>query len=248
MGVVKFLIVTIFLCSFVNAKPKLPSFLKVCHRNDPKLKECIKDSVERLRPFLAKGIPEFDIPSCEPLLIPEVSIDQGTGSVAVQSNYRDIKIYGPSKFTIKNVKIDLDKNKVRIKLWIPHLEISSVYTMSGKILMMPIQGTGACTGNYTNIDATVSMDGEKVKKGDELYFNVKDFLVDFNVGHAQIRLDDLFNGDKELGEAMNLFLNDNWKHVASEIKPVMEDTIASIFKKFSNKIFHKYPIDAILPE
>ncbi|XP_019867008.1 protein takeout [Aethina tumida] len=250
MGIHKLLLITL-VCVFLNlveAKPKLPTFMKVCHRSDPNLKDCIKQSVEQLRPLLAKGIPEFDIPSCEPLWIPEVSIDQGTGSVALQSNYKDIKVYGPSKFVIKFVKIDVDKNKMKIKIWLPRLEINSNYTMEGRILMMPIQGTGTTTGNYTDIDATVLMQGERVKKGEETYFNIKDFTVDFNIGKAEIQLNNLFNGDQELGEAMNLFLNDNWNHVANEIKPVLEDTIATLFKKFANKIFHKYPLDQLLPE
>lgn len=50
-----------------------------------------------------------------------------------------------------------------------------------------------------NIDATIIMQGEKVDKDGEIYFNVKDFFVDFNIGHANIRLDNLFNGDQELG-------------------------------------------------
>lgn len=91
------------------------------------------------------------------------------------------------------------------------------------------------------------MQGKRVRKGEETYFNVEDFFVDFDIGHATIQLDNLFNGDEELGEAMNLFLNDNWRSVASEIKPVLEDTIAAIFKKFSNKIYHKYPLDVLLP-
>lgn len=49
------------------------------------------------------------------------------------------------------------------------------------------------------------------------------------------------------GDAMNLFLNDNWKSVANEIKPVLEDKIADLFKKFSNKIYHKYPLNTLLP-
>lgn len=47
---------------------------------------------------------------------------------------------------------------------------------------------------------------------------------------------------------MNLFLNDNWKQVANEIRPVLEDSVAMLFKKFANKIFHKFPIDTIFPE
>lgn len=44
------------------------------------------------------------------------------------------------------------------------------------------------------------MQGQRIKKDNETYFNIKDFYIDFNIGHATIQLDDLFNGDKELGE------------------------------------------------
>lgn len=43
------------------------------------------------------------------------------------------------------------------------------------------------------------MQGQQIKKGDDVYFNIKDFVVDFNIGYAEIKLDNLFNGDKELG-------------------------------------------------
>lgn len=43
------------------------------------------------------------------------------------------------------------------------------------------------------------MQGEQIDKDGEEYFNVKDFYVDFNIGHASIHLDDLFGGDRELG-------------------------------------------------
>lgn len=43
------------------------------------------------------------------------------------------------------------------------------------------------------------MQGEKIKKDGHIYYNIKDFYVDFVIGHANIQLDDLFNGDKELG-------------------------------------------------
>jgi hypothetical protein len=46
---------------------------------------------------------------------------------------------------------------------------------------------------------------------------------------------------------MNSFLNDNWRHVAQEIKPILEKTIGDLFKKFSNKIYHKFPMDVLLP-
>jgi len=51
------------------------------------------------------GIPELFIPSCEPLYIPEIVMNQGNkGSVSVQSIYRNISVYGPSQFILKGVR------------------------------------------------------------------------------------------------------------------------------------------------
>ncbi|CAH0393348.1 unnamed protein product [Bemisia tabaci] len=226
---------------------KLPPMLKVCHKSDPKVNECVKQSIEQLRPYLVQGIPELSIPPCEPLFIPEVVMNQGKGSVAVQSTYSNIKIYGPSQFVLKSVKVDFEKDRMRLKVWLPFLHMNSEYTIDGRILMLPITGKGFSEGNYTDIEATAVVQGEKIHIDGKTYFNVVDFFCDFNIGHASVYLTDLFDGDKELGDAMNLFLNDNWRNVAQEIKPVLEETVANLFKKFANKLFHKYPLDEILP-
>ncbi|XP_050309722.1 protein takeout-like [Anthonomus grandis grandis] len=236
------------LLNYVYGKSKLPSFINICHKSDPNIKQCLINSIESLRPFLANGIEELGIPSCEPLVISEVLIDQGNGPVSVKSTYKNIKVFGPSEFLLRNVKINLDKDRFKIKLFIPKLNISTDYTMDGKILMMPISGSGASTGNYSNVEAIMTMKAKKIQKDEETYYNIEDCYVDFNIGHAELHFDNLFNGNEELGASMNLFLNDNWKSVVNEIKPVLEDRIAGIFKKFANKIFHKYPISMLFPE
>lgn len=73
-------------------------------------------------------------------------------------------------------------------------------------------------------------------------------FTDFNIGHASIYLSGLFDGDQELGRAMNEFLNENWKNVAAEMKPILEETICELFRKYANVIFHKYPLEQLFPE
>ncbi|KAK9686883.1 hemolymph juvenile hormone binding protein (JHBP) [Popillia japonica] len=139
----KYIILTCVLVNLYSCgsnEKKLPYFLKVCHRNDNDLNECVKRSIENLRPLMSKGIPEFDIPSCEPLIIPEVIIDQGNGPVSVKSTYNDVRVYGPTQFELKSIKIDLDKDKVSLKVWLPRLELNCQYSMEGRVLMLPISG------------------------------------------------------------------------------------------------------------
>ncbi|CAL1681942.1 unnamed protein product [Lasius platythorax] len=227
----------------------IPPFLKICHRNDPNLNECVKQSVNSLRPYLKTGIPELQIPPCEPLQVPQIEISQAVGPISIRSIYTDIEVQGGTNFILKSVKVDVDKDRVRLKLYLPHLEMTARYNMNGKILLLPINGNGLARGNFTDIDVVATVQGERYKsrKTGEIHYRVIDFYVDFDVGDANINLDNLFNGDNTLSNAMNLFLNDNWKIVAAEIKPALENTVADIFKTFSNKIYSKFPLDTLLP-
>lgn len=49
------------------------------------------------------GITELSIPSVEPLIVPEVVINQGKGSAMnLQAVYRDLHLWGISQFELKD--------------------------------------------------------------------------------------------------------------------------------------------------
>nr|CAD7419104.1 unnamed protein product [Timema poppensis] len=99
-----------------------------------------------------------------------------------------------------------------------------------------------------DIEVSCTMLGEVITKKDgKKHFNVKDFKVKFDIGHCSLHLGDLFHGDQELGDTMNALLNDNWKNLADEIKPTLENTISSLLKNMSNNIYRKYSLDELLP-
>lgn len=50
------------------------------------------------------GVPEYDVPPCEPLLVPALSVQQAAGPISVSSSYHDVTISGPSKMRIKDVQ------------------------------------------------------------------------------------------------------------------------------------------------
>lgn len=77
---------------------------------------------------------------------------------------------------------------------------------------------------------------------------MKDLFVEFNIGNASIHLDNLFNGDAELGATMNKFLNEHWRLIAGEMRPALEDAIGDLLFQVADKLFSKYPIRVLLPE
>lgn len=62
---------------------------------------------------------------------------------------------------------------------------------------------------------------------------------------VSIRLTNLFNGDKTLGENMNAFLNENWRDVWTELAPSIDTAIAEVCKSIMVNLFKKFSYDGI---
>lgn len=48
-------------------------------------------------------------------------------------------------------RVDDEKNRVKIKLRLPRLEMIGNYSIQGRIMMLPIAGKGICSGNYSKL-------------------------------------------------------------------------------------------------
>lgn len=119
-----------------------------CRRSDPHLNDCVRKSIESMRPKLSSGIDDMLIPPCEPLSIPEISIKQNSGAVHMDSLYSNIIVYGMSNFTLRDINIDTKTYKCRINLWFPTLRITADYSITGKLMLIPMEGSGPCVGNF----------------------------------------------------------------------------------------------------
>lgn len=58
-----------------------------------------------------------------------------------------------------------------------------------------------------------------------------------------MQLDNLFNGDKLLGDTTNLFLNENWSDVINELKPALRDAMGIITGNVIRAVFDRFPYD-----
>lgn len=47
---------------------------------------------------------------------------------------------------------------------------------------------------------------------------------------------------------MNRFLNENWRIVAAELRPALEEAIGNELQGIANKLFDAYPIKNLLPD
>jgi hypothetical protein len=56
------------------------------------------------------------------------------------------------------------------------------------------------------------------------------------------KLDNLFNGDKTLGDNINQVMNDNWKEVYGDVKSSYEEAFGKIFASVFDNLLARVPI------
>ncbi|KAL1140596.1 hypothetical protein AAG570_000526 [Ranatra chinensis] len=179
------------------------------------------------------------------MLVQSIGLKQGSGPVSINSTFTDLKIYGMTDYTIKKVVPDLGNYRLDFEGELPALHNEGGYSISGKILVLPITGQGKSWSNYT---VKASLICSPKTKGNKLYWNVDDFMFDLDVKNAIIHMDNLFNGNKELGDAMNAFMSENWEVVFKELKPVVNEAVSALLKDVAVKVFSRFPIDQLLPD
>lgn len=55
-----------------------------------------------------------------------------------------------------------------------------------------------------------------------------------------MHFENLFNGNKALGDNMNLFLNENWSDILHELKAPIVDAFGNLFLVIINHVFDAF--------
>lgn len=79
-------------------------FLHVCRKSDSNLNECVYNSVKTLKPYLVTGIPEYDIPSLEPIDLGDLIVAGSKTGQGLYITVKDLKAFGASNWSLKNLK------------------------------------------------------------------------------------------------------------------------------------------------
>lgn len=228
---------------------KLPKGFIKCKQNDPQFEQCVTQAGNYAIPHLAKGVREFGLPSIDPFVIPNLYVDQGNSqSVAIKLNFTNLSVIGLGNAVINNVKIDVQDKKVNLHLDIKKpLILDGTYTVTGRVLLLPITGSGHCKFVLHNFKAPVHMSANLISKHKLPYWDVDNLDFDFDVTKLEILLENLFNGDKALGNNMNLFLNENWREILTELKPAFRSAFAQVYISIVQRFFAQVPIEEVFP-
>ncbi|XP_056633372.1 uncharacterized protein LOC130442972 [Diorhabda sublineata] len=223
---------------------ELPSFIHVCQRDDPNLIPCLIASVEDLRPYLVEGVPEYNIPKLEPLVMTDFFSEEAAGMKITVSN---VSAWGCSDYFVRGLEVNLENHNFVINIDLPKLRIEAHYNVDGKLLVMPIKGDGNLEANITDTTARAELTGELYEKNGESYLRYHTFDLKVHVGGGTSRLANLFNGDKVLLGMINDVVNKNFDMFIKELMPIIQKSLAAVFKETANAIVENFTYEQLFP-
>uniref|UniRef100_A0A1A9UNH9 Uncharacterized protein n=1 Tax=Glossina austeni TaxID=7395 RepID=A0A1A9UNH9_GLOAU len=191
------------------------------------------------------GDNSINLSQVDPLIANKIHINQGSDSpVNINVVLTNNKIYGTSNAVVTKVTgfgKDLAK-KHSITIRVPGgVSLLGDYVLSGKVLILPIQGEGKSNLTLVNTVFSIDFAGVADEKDGEVYMKLKNFRFHVDPQSFIFQFDNLFNGDKALGDNMNKFLNENWKEIFNELRASIEKEFGAVVEKVIGQVYTKYP-------
>ncbi|KAL1502074.1 hypothetical protein ABEB36_007273 [Hypothenemus hampei] len=232
----------------VNQAAKLPSTWGRCSKTSEHFTECLTKNVQLAINSLNKPTPELSLFSFDPLDIPELYIGEGKGPVNVAQHFKNVTLHGLTNVKVLKSRIDWDKKIMISESLNPKLRLEAQYTMRGRVLLLPIVGEGPCNITLINMKINHFLSFDYVERKGKTYMKSVDFRVTMDPEKVIFKFDNLFGGDKDLGDNINKVLNDNNLEVFTDVRSGYEKSFGTIFNDLANRILLKVPLKDIFLE
>ncbi|XP_064214568.1 uncharacterized protein LOC659327 [Tribolium castaneum] len=221
--------------------PQASNFQK-CNRKQADLKQCVIKAAQDAIYQLTHPYNEVNIPNLNPFELKGATVGGG-GAVAVEQRFTDCKLQGFNKMKLDKFEFDFDKKVLDVVGTFPEIVKKCTYEVDGQVLLLPVTGKGPSEIILTKVDVTSKLYFEEIKKRNKTFIKIVRSDIDMNPGHVSYKFDNLFNGDKVLGDNINQVLNDNWKEVFEDVKSGYIEIIKTIVTSLLNNFFSKVSIE-----
>lgn len=218
-------------------------YVKQCSRKDPKLKKCLIDALQHLRPYLRDGIPEIELPPVEPFRIEELSLSLTGGPNGYKIRLQEMDILGASNFTVVDFNLG---SPFEALIEMPALILDAHYSSSGVLIILPASGNGTFHGRFDDVRAVVKGTVSTSYRNGGTYLHVEKLDLELAVKTINMQVYKIFNNNRILTEAINLFLRDNGHEVLKAMEPQLKEELSILFSRIVNQLLLNVPVESFL--
>ncbi|GJQ76012.1 hypothetical protein Trydic_g8803 [Trypoxylus dichotomus] len=217
---------------------ELPSFIPKCSLSDPNLGDCIKEKANIVIPQIAKGVPEFGIPSLSPLSLPEAKAE--ALDLIVNDAYTDAL----KDLKVTKASLDFKSGKADFSIYLDRLHaLSQNYTFSsGMLLGLPVTGHGKYNLTIVGISVNYTGDIKTYEKDGDTYVDFVNGKISSDVARGYYHFENI-QSPKE--KDVNRYIDDHWQDYRIKMKPAMDMYLTKFIHTPFAKIFSSVPLNKI---
>ncbi|KAI5646093.1 hypothetical protein NE865_01986 [Phthorimaea operculella] len=211
-----------------------------CKKSD---QACIEASAKAAVPKLFKGYPEFGIDPSDPMPVDDVIGDLST----LRFKLTNTTVVGLANCDINKPHLDLEKSKLTFEMTCTDFYFNGLYDCSGKLLILPVEGNGDYILTCKKFMFAMDADLKQVQGSDgKKHLAVKNFKFKADALEPIIYdFKNMYNGNKDLSDAVHKFANENWKEVADFIQEPMLLVLLKQLIKNLNKLLKLVSVDEL---
>ncbi|KAJ4447904.1 hypothetical protein ANN_09913 [Periplaneta americana] len=195
--------------------------------------------------FIILGDKKLRIPVLDPLEITEINIRSGPRQAGLSMDILDIKFDGLRDLVLEDTHFDFKENIFHLKFHSPRNTLTGRYNISGRLLLLPIFGSGLINVTMVGSALNYTVNFSVYEKNGSSYFKSSKHHTTFEPTKATIYLENLFNGDRLLGNQMNELLTENWRAVFKDLEPPIAGAIADTIGNVVNTVAFNVPLDKV---
>ncbi|CAG9562798.1 unnamed protein product [Danaus chrysippus] len=218
------------------------SFFTLCKSGDD---ACILSSAKTSLPIFAKGIPELGVKSLDPMYIPLIVSDES----GLKLKFKNSTLTGLSGCVVDNFKHDHIKKKQLLKITCD-VSLTGDYEVQGKVLILPVEGNGKYKIDIRGITVKCNFNLNEFENSGVTHWKIDDDWSEtykFKVRDGAVfHFENLFNGNKILGDPVLELLNSSWKDVMEDISPPIIKAIIGQEVEAVNTLYSAVPADDFL--
>nr|XP_014089528.2 protein takeout [Bactrocera oleae] len=214
----------------------------------PEIEKCRAgdvDCIAKILPYLLQnytnGIPEIGLTDIEKLSLNNVIITKAKekSTVTLNLSFKKMYLHGIRNVTVQRVvgfEKDLLNSKFETYVTIPNLVVDGEYVSSGKVLVLPMDATGYAKIELKNTKLSLKMKFDEDCKDGKQYGKIKALKCKLTPELIVMKFDNLFNGNKQLGESLNQMINENWKILWSDMESQVNEAVAGVVKRLLTNV------------
>lgn len=217
----------------------LPSYIKVCKKNDH---DCYIQHANEAIPHFLNGDKNLRLPKLNPQKVQKIEANAGN----LQLTFSNVEFFGLDTTKVLDIDWNYDEHKIYTEINVENIEFISQYVASGKIMVLPVQGSGPCNITFKNLHLKYTLSYKVEAKG-SLHYAITDANdnLDWTIEKTYFRFDNLFNGNKAMGDNVNKFINENDQDVLKEMSGVITAFIKPTIYGTYSAILGKVPVEEL---